>query len=170
MKNNRGFTLPEMMVAMVVFSLTMVLTTMILRGGEEQVRLTEAKMHLQESTRQGLYRMGQDVRESSPSRTAIANGGGALTIQIPARVDNSGAITWSSPITFQVGGNGTQLIRTDTGTGQTSILANDIQSVLFAVNGNPIQTVAYTVTARRTLTNNRILSVNSTGESRLRNA
>lgn len=166
----RGFTLPEMMMSMVIFSLVMALTVMVLRGGEEQVHLVEAKMHLQESTREALYRMGQDIRESSPSRTTVINGGVGLTIQIPASVDNSGGITWSSPITFQVGGNGTQLIRTDTGIGQTTILANDIQSVVFTVSGNPVATVAYTVAAQRTLTNNRVLSVNSTGEARLRNA
>lgn len=173
MKKIQGFTLLEMMVAVGVFSLLMLLVMMILRGGEEQTRLADIKMALQESARESLYRMGQEIRESSPARVAITNGGQTLTFQIPAVVSNSGTITWSNPLTYQVGGTGTQLIRTDTGTGQTTVLANDIQSVNFAMTGNPANTVTYTVNARRTLINGRLVPENSpltqAGEARLRN-
>lgn len=169
MKKIQGFTLLEMMVAMGVFSLLMVLVMMILRGGEEQTRLADIKMALQESARESLYRMGQEIRESSPSRVSIGNSGASVTFQIPAAVSNSGTITWSNPLTYQVGGSGTQLIRTDTGTGAATILANDIQSVNFTMTGNPANTVSYTVAARRTLVNGRVLTVTSAGDSRLRN-
>ena len=120
---------------MAIFSLMVFLVNMILQGSADHVRLTETKMHLQESLRESLYRMGLEIRESAPSRATITNGGAAITFQIPAGVSNSGVITWSSPIAYQIGGNGTQLVRLDIATNQTSVLANDIQSVVFTAHG-----------------------------------
>lgn len=168
-KGWKGFSLPELMVAAAIFSLLVLLTTMILRGGGDQVRLAETKMHLQESVRESLYRMGLEIRESSPSRVTISNGGAVLTFLIPQTVGNAGVITWSNPITYQIGGSGSQLIRTDTGTGQTTVLANDIASVSFSTTGNPVGIIAMTVTAQRNTTNGRTLTETSSGEARLRN-
>ena len=155
------------MVSMVVFSLTMILVGMILRGGEEQTRFASLKMNLQESTRESLYRMGLEIRESSPSRVALGSNGSSLAFQIPASVSNSGVITWSGPITYQRGGNGNQLVRVSAG--QTTVLANDIQTITFSTTGAPVSTVIFSVTAQRTLISGRVLSVASTGEARLRN-
>ena len=165
-----AFTLPEVMVSMAVFAVIMALVGMILRGGQEQAQLASLKMNLQESVRESLYRMALEIRESSPSRVTVGSGGSTLTFQIPANISNSGVITWSAPITFQRGGNGTQLIRI--GGGQTTILANDIQSVTFAATGAPIQTIVFLVTAQRTMTNGRAVPavpLAMTGEARLRN-
>lgn len=175
---NKGFTLPEMMVSMAIFSILMLLVGMILRGGGEQMQLASLKMNLQESIRESLYRMGLEIRESSPPNVAVGAGGSTLTFQIPAGVSNSGVITWSSPITYQRGGNGTQLVRMMDG--QTAILANDIQNVTFSITTGAPQsggvsimasmgTVIFSVTARRAMINGRVLSVTSTGEARLRN-
>lgn len=167
---NNAFTLPEVMVSMAVFSIIMVLVGIILRGGEEQAQLAGIKMNLQESVREGLYRMALEIRESSPSRVAVGSGGSTLTFQIPANISNSGVITWSAPITFQRGGNGTQLVRM--GGGQTTILANDIQSATFSATGAPVQTIVFSVTAQRTMTNGRAVPavpLSMTGEARLRN-
>lgn len=169
-KSEKGMTLVELLVAAFVFSLVMGLTALTLRGGQEQARYTETRMHLDESLRQALYQMNLDLREAAPSRTTLGNGGASLTIQTPAAVSNSGNITWSNALTFQVGGNGRQLVKTDAGTGQTTVLANDIQSVTFTAAGNPMATIQYVLTARRALWNGRNLSASSTGEARLRNA
>ena len=168
-KTKKGMTLIELLVAAFIFSVLMGLTALILRGGQEQARYTETRMHLDESLRQALSQMNLDLREASSSRTAIGNGGASLTIQTPASVSNSGNITWSNALTFQVGGNGRQLVKIDGGTRQVTILANDIQSVNFTATGNPTATVRYTLTAQRALWNGRNISVNSTGEARLRN-
>lgn len=169
MRKARGFTLVEVLVTVALFSMMMLMVGTVLRRGGEQTDLNDHKMALQGTLREGLYKMAQEIRESSPSRVAIANGGAGLSFQIPASVSNSGTITWSGPITYQLGGNGRQLIRTDGGTGQITVFANDVQSVTFTASGAPIATVGYSVTVQRTLTNGRILSVTSTGEARLRN-
>ena len=147
----------------------MLLVGLVMQRGEAQTNLNDNKMVMQENLRESLYRMSQEIRESSPSRASITNNGSLLTFQIPASVSNSGAITWSSPITYQLGGNGRQLTRTDTGTGRSTILANDVQNVAFAATGNPLATITYNITVRRTLTNGRVLSVASSGQARLRN-
>jgi len=169
MKRANGFTLIELMVSFLLFSMMILLVGDILQRGEAQTNLTDNKMVMQQALREALYRMSQEIRESAPSRISVTNNGALLTFQIPASVNNSGVITWSSPITYQVGGNGRQLVRTDTGSGQSRILANDVQTVVFTVSGSPVATVNYTVTAQRTLTNGRILSLGSTGGARLRN-
>lgn len=170
MRQEKGFLLPELLMSVAVFSLMMLLTTMVLRGGEEQARLSDTKMKLQESVREAIQRIGLEVRESSSSRVAVSQGGTILTIQIPAGVSNAGVITWSGPITYQVGGNRTQLVRVDGGTGQTTVLANDIQGVNFGFTSSPITSINFSVTARRTLANGRILTVTSPVEEvRLRN-
>ena len=171
MKKNRerGLTLLEMLVAVGVFSLLMLLVNTILDGGRKQVWVAENKMHLEESVREGLYRMALEVRETAPSRVAIGANGANLTFQIPANVSNSGTITWSPPIVYQVGGNGSQLVRVDSATTQTTILANDVQTVNFATVGNPVTRVTFSVTAQQNTIDGRALTVTSTGEARLRN-
>jgi len=163
----KGFTLPEMMVSLAIFSLMMLLVSVILRGGEEQLRLSDHKMSLQESLRESLYRMALEVRESSPSRVSVTNGGSTLVVQIPTGVSDFGVIIWSAPITYQVGGNGKQLVRIQGG--QASVLANDIQSVAFQTTGNPTGTIVFNVAAQRTLIDGRVLSLASSGEAKLRN-
>lgn len=169
MKNKKGFTLIELMVSVALFSMMMLLVGMVMQRGEAQTHMNENQIVIQDNLRQALYGMGQEIRESSPSQVGITNNGGLLTFRIPASVNNSGSITWSNPITYQVGGTGRQLVRSDTGSGRNTILANDIQSVTFSATGVPAATITYSVTAQRTLTNGRVLSVTSTGEARLRN-
>lgn len=163
-----GYTLIEIIVAIGLFAVMMGLVNTILRIGQDQIRVNDTKMNLQESAREALSRMSQEIRESSPSRITVTNGGGALSFQIPASVNNSGTITWSAPIVYQVGGAGSQLIRTDTGTGLSSVVANDIQNLSFNVGG-PEGSVNMVVTAQRNSLNGRPLSVISTGEAKLRN-
>lgn len=169
MKTRRGFTLIELMVSVALFSMMMLLVGMVMQRGQAQTNMNENYIIIQDNLRQSLYRMSQEIRQSSPSQLSITNNGAVLTLRIPASVNNSGSITWSSPVTYQVGGTGRQLVRTDTGSGQSTILANDIQSVIFTAAGNPLATINYRLTAQRTLTNGRVLSVTSTGQARLRN-
>jgi len=168
MKNKSGFTLIELMVSTALFAMMMLLVGMVMQRAEAQTNLNENRMVIHENLREALYRMGQEIRESSPAQLSITNGGTQLSFRIPANVNNSGVIAWSNPITYQVGGNGTQLIRTDTGTGANTVLANHVQGILFTNTGSAA-TINYDLTLRRTLTNGRIISIVSRGQARLRN-
>lgn len=169
-RGDRGFTVLELLVTVSLFTMLMLLLGMVIRGGDAQIQQSQARLLLQESLRDSLYRMGQEIRESSPARVAVANAGASVSFQIPAAVSDGGVITWSNSITYTVGGiNNRQLLRTDTGTGQTRVMANDVQSIVFALQGAPVERVSYLVTARRDLTNGRMLTASFTGEARLRN-
>ena len=166
LKRNRGFTILELLIATGVFSIMMVLFGAILVGAQNQVRLSDTKMNLQTSVRDSLTQMSLEIRESSASRVTVGGGGTSLTFQIPTSVGNSGTITWSSPIIYQIGGNGRQLVRTD-GSGSTSVLANDVQAMNFAfVDAN---TLVYAITAQRTTVDGRPVSTTLTGDARFRN-
>ena len=166
-KFEKGMTLPEVMTSVFIFSLLILLTSVVLREGQAQVMYAEARIDLEESLRQSIDKMGLEIRETSPSFAAIGDNGASLTFQIPSSVDDAGAITWSGSITYQIVGS--QLVRLDTVTGETKPMANDIQTINFTSTGNPVSTLVYTVTARRTLLDGRDITVTSTGEARLRN-
>lgn len=161
----RGIALLEMMIAVAIFSLMMVLVGAILVGGERQADFNDTKIDLQTAVRNSLYQMSLDIRESSPSRTSIGAGGNRLTFQVPASISNSGTITWSAPVTYQIGGNGRQLVRSDSA--GSTVLANDVQTINFSFTD--ASTLTYSVTAQRTTRNGRPLSVTSTGTARFRN-
>lgn len=167
MKNQkRGFTILELLVATAIFTMMVGLLGIVFLGGRNQAMLTDTKMNLQTSVRDSLTSMSLEIRESSPSRVAIGSGGSSLTFQIPASVSSSGTITWSSPITYQIGGSGRQLVRND-GTGSTTILANDVQAVNFSfVDAN---TLVYSVTTQRTTIDRRNISATLTSDARFRN-
>ena len=163
---NKGFTLIELLVAVAVFGIMMGLFGAILADGQNHVRMSDTKMNLQTSVRNGLTQMSLEIRHSSASRTNVGNGGASLSFQIPTSVGTTGTITWSSPITYQIGGNGRQLVRVDAN-GNTTILANDVQALNFSfVDPN---TLVYSVTAQRTTVDGRALTTTLTGDARFRN-
>ena len=168
MKKAKGFTLVETLVSLALFSMMMVLVGLVLQRSQEQAALNDAKLILQNNLREALYKMSQEIRESAPSRVTVAADGSSVTFQVPANISTSGTITWSTPITYQIGGNGSQLIRAD-GTGQNTVYANDVQGLTFTSNGAPLKGVVYSVTGQRVLTNGRIISLTSNGEAELRN-
>lgn len=157
-KSEKGFTLIEMLISIAISSMIFYTMFAVLRRGGDHMHTTEIKMHLQESARLGLQRMIEDVRQSSPSRITITNSGSGLQFQIPNTsnsVGNDYRINWAGSHTIQyaLGGlNGTQLIRTNTTTGATKVLANDVTSVAFVGNQVNPTIVTMTLNAQRRLT------------------
>lgn len=90
-KRPNGFTLPEMMMSLAVFSIMMVVVGMILQGGEEQTQLAGNKMNLQETVRESLYRINLKIRETAPDRVCVGadtnqciNPGSSIRFCIPS--------------------------------------------------------------------------------------
>ena len=92
-----GFTLLEVIVSLGLFSMMMLLVGLILQRVDAQTNLSDNRILLQDNLRQALYRMGQEIRQTSPSRVNVTSGGAGISLQIPSGLNNSGTITWSSP-------------------------------------------------------------------------
>ena len=128
MKNQKGFTLVELMVVLGV-SAGIAYGIFVCMNTEEMQRQTsERKMTIQDSAREGLYKMSQEIRLSAPGRVTITTpsaGHGVIEFQVPSTVtpintDPADAVTdystdWASAQTIQYargGANCTRVIRT----------------------------------------------------------
>ncbi|MEK6732521.1 MAG: prepilin-type N-terminal cleavage/methylation domain-containing protein [Candidatus Omnitrophota bacterium] len=132
-KNNKGFTLIEIMVVVFLFSIIFAAIFSVLGTGRNSMSVGESQIGVQQACRNGLDAMMKELRQADVS-TIIgvpANGVNynSITFQIPTTVGAAG-ITWSSNIQYALGGlNGTQLIRTQSGS--QKVLANNIAAVSF---------------------------------------
>lgn len=149
LKNQSGFSLLEMMVSIALSAMIFYSMFVVMRIGDDHIKSSQVKMFIQDSARVGLNKMLEEIRQSAPTRIQINGGGSTLQFQIPnpaAPVGNDFRPDWGGSWTIQysVGGtNNTQLVRTNTTTGQTSVIANDIQAVTF--NGNQANPTIVTI-------------------------
>lgn len=128
----KGWTLLETTVALVVFSLLGLVLAVLYSSGDTMVQVSNIKLSLQQEARLGLDRMLKELRQARSASITINQNQNSISFEVPASIDtNSGAITWSSTITYSVGGiNNAQLLRTQVGSAATTVLANN-------VNNNP---------------------------------
>ena len=151
MKNEqRGFTIVEVMVAVAISTMIIFGIFGIFQAGSEQTQFSQTKMTLEDSAREALYKMTQEIRQSAPSRITVGGSGDSLQIQVPdpsSLVQGDYTVDWDSAHTIQyaLGGTGnSQLLRTDTATNLTSVIANDVTDIQFVGNGSQPDIVTIT--------------------------
>ena len=138
--------------AMIVYAMALAMRT-----GDVHHQETDVKMSLYDSTREGLYKMIQEIRQSSPSRITL--GASTITFNIPdpnAPVTAAYAVDWASSdqVAYALGGTGNrQIIRTSGG--QTKVIANDVTSLSFTGNGGQPTVVTIAMNVQRALPNGR---------------
>ncbi len=131
MKNNRGFTLVEAMVTILLFTVLFGATLMILLTGTDAWEINDAQVELQQELRKAMEWMKEDLRQ--------AGKGSIINVPVdgnwyPSATFNvasgavGGKIVWSSD-TIQYATVGEQLQRTE-GT-QNRVVAQRIQSCQF---------------------------------------
>lgn len=175
-KCERGFTILEVTLVTAISTIIIFGIFGIFQTGNDQAQQTQVKMTLEESTREALYKMAQEIRQTSPNRPiTIGANGISLQFEVPdpaSLIDASYAINWAGAHTIRYarGGPGNlQLQRTDTTTNRTSVIANDITAIQFARNGSVI---TITLSAQRTLINGRLVPVTPlqmTAQAEMRN-
>ena len=172
-QNDRGFTLVEMMMAMAISCVVAAALFMAMRTGNEQLETSDMKMTIQDSAREGLYKMIQEIRESSPTRITI--GASDITFSVPdpnSPVDGTTyAPNWPGH-TIRYAISGTQVIRTNSTTGDTSVIANDVTALSFTGNAAQPTVVTVALSVQRTLKNQHLLPATAlqiTGQARIRN-
>lgn len=138
MKSMQGFSLLEMMFVSSLLLVVAGVIFMTTRSGTEQNNAVETRMTLQDSAREGLYKMTQEIRQSAPEKITIDDDDESITFEIPDPddlvEDTSYALNWEDAhqIRYSLGGDeGRQVMREDLTTGDVTYLANDVASLSF---------------------------------------
>lgn len=176
--NQRGFSLLEMMLVIAISTVMMYVLFAALRAGDRQIQAAQVKMAIQESAREGLYRMIQEIRMSAPGRIDIT-GEDTIEFEIPDegdRVTEGYQINWDSAQTvrYERGGDGgNQIIRTNVSTGEVSVIGNDITALEFEGNDASPEIVTITLSAQRETVDGRTVPevpVQLSGQAEIRNS
>lgn len=158
-----GFTLIEAVIFVAIASMIAYGVFLVAHSGVEQLQTTEFKINIQNSAREALYKMVQELRQSSPTRVTISGGGDTIQFNVPHpqnALDGSYKVNWigSHLIQYARGGaNNRQVIRTNLTTGTTTVLANNAANLDFTGNGANPTLVAVNIGVQRTLTNGRFI-------------
>ena len=163
-----GFSLVELMITVALAALISYGIASILRVGNIQAGVIGTQATLQESARDGLVRMVQEIRESAPSRITVNPN--QVSFEIPESFDGTGNIVWSGAIVYALGGlNNAQLLRTDAD-GTVSVIANNVQNITFTANSasNPTLITIQLDLLRQTI-QGRPYTATLRGEAQMRN-
>jgi prepilin-type N-terminal cleavage/methylation domain-containing protein len=173
----KGFSLVEVMIAVAISSVLMYTLFVVMRTSNEQMQSAEVKMTIQDSARESLYKMIQEIRLSAPSRVTIGMGGTSIQFYIPdasAPLNADYTVDWNVAdlVTYTLGGtNNRQILRTSNG--QTTVMANDVSSVSFTGDATPPNVVTVTVNFQRQMVNTRQMTATPmqlTAKAELRNS
>lgn len=172
----KGFTLTELMVVVGLSAMIALGMYMMMRKGDDQAKELETKMTIEESAREGLYKLIQELRLSASSKVTITGGTSVsfFTANSASPVAADYTVNWSAnPVTYALGGtDGKQLIRTDVATGTTKVIANDVTSISITGDATPPTIVTVTLNVQRQASSGRNVPVTPlalTGKADLRN-
>lgn len=149
-----------------------------MRAGDRQIQVSQLLMTVQDSAREGLYKMGQELRLSAPGQIVIGAGGNSVTFSIPGNGTPLGsdfAVNWdnSQQIQYVIGGlNNTQLVRNNLTNGQATVMANDVTAVNFAGDSLTPNVVTMTLSVQRAMMDGRNIPnvpLQITGQAEVRN-
>ena len=182
--DQRGFTMLEMMVVVGISTMIAYAMFLAMRTGDRQLEVAELKMNIQDSAREGLYKMVQEVRMSAPNRITMGAGCTTLTFNIP---DPNNPV---NPLTYEVNWPGHQIsyaltngqiIRNNVTLGSSTVLANDVTAISFTTDTTSPFTCSTTaapelitvvMSVQRALKNGRLVPATAlqlAGQARIRN-
>ncbi len=128
-------------------------------AGDVQAKTADIKMAVQDSARESLYKMVQELRSSSSNAVNgnIVIGANTVTFNIPNPASPFAADfteNWNGSHRIQYSLIGNQLTRTNRTTQAVTVIGNDITSVTFARNA---EIVTVTLNAQRQMISGRLL-------------
>jgi type II secretory pathway pseudopilin PulG len=181
-----GFSFLELVMTLAITSMIMYVIFVVLRTGDVQIRTAQTKMTIQDSVREGLYKMQQEIRQSSPTRVCLSTVQPCTTTSTSIEVwvpdpnnpidTNTFQIDWAQAhrIQYTLGGlNNRQILRNDLTSNQTSVVANDVTSLNFIGDAQQPNLVTINVGVQRALSNGRLVPVTPlqmSGQAEIRNA
>ncbi len=178
-KNQKGFTLIELMMSVGASAMIAYAIFASMRISLNVFESNSVRMTIQTSAREGLYRMIQEIRESSPTRISITNSGQTITFTVPnssTPVTSGYGVNWgTSQIRYALGSGSTagQIIRTDLSNNTTRVMANDVTALTFTGNTGSPSVVTVAMSVQRMMINRRNIPATAlqlTGQARVRNS
>nr|MBU1328121.1 prepilin-type N-terminal cleavage/methylation domain-containing protein [Candidatus Omnitrophota bacterium] len=150
-KDDRGFTLLEIIIVVFLFSVISAAIFSVLATGRNSLSAGESQIGVQQACRNGLDSMIKELRQAGVSTITDVPANGtnysSITFQIPTSIAATG-ITWSSNIQYALGGlNNAQLLRMQSGSQR--VLANNISALSFNRSATNPNVVNISVTAQK---------------------
>ncbi len=174
LKNQKGFSLLEIMVASLLASFVIGALFASVRAYDANGDLFYTKTSMEEQGMRALQKMELELRETAPSRISLGSGGSSITFSVPSESSpttaGTYAVDWTNAHSITYSVSGTQLIRTDANAvtdTTTRKLSNFVSSVVFAVPSSGVVTI--TLNLSQTLKNTRTLTKTLTATAQLRN-
>lgn len=168
MKRKSGYTLLEMMVTLVVFSLLALAAASVFNQSQDSLDWNYQALTLDKELRRALFTMAREIRESSPSSpTPLTATSNSLAFEIPASVSGNTVTNWTQ-ITYTLGAGNTV---TRTSSGQTTPMGNNVTALNFTYPADPVtqpRTVQIQMTGARAALK-RTVTRTVTGQVVLRN-
>ena len=128
LRNEKGFSLLELVTVVGISSMITYSIFIAMSTSNVQTQTSDLKMLIQDSAREGLYKMAQEIRQSAPARVSVttpAAGYDVIEFDIPnpnspVNTDNSDAVEdystdWTTALKIQYargGANCTRIVRT----------------------------------------------------------
>lgn len=122
-----GFSLLEVLLSLVIFSVITAGIYMVLNVGSRSYNSDMGLLDLQQETRQAMSGMISELKQSSSSNITISNGGAKIDFSIPTDITTN-PVTYSSLISYYL--TDTQLVR-EHPAGTLKVLSNDISNLNF---------------------------------------
>jgi prepilin-type N-terminal cleavage/methylation domain-containing protein len=169
----KGFTLVEVMIVTAISTVILFGVFGILKVSNEQLGTIHAKMSLEENSREALFKMAQEIRQTSNNK--ITDNFGAedanhiestntLIFIVPIPSPNAASLVdvnfdpkWANSIQYSLDEDTHQIIRTSTDlitlAAKRAILANDVTALAFSRKATTPELITITANAQQTLAN-----------------
>ena len=140
----KGFTLVEILIVVVVFSLIVQAIFAVFNIGRDTFFSSTGCLQLQQGLRLAMDGMTREIRQSTASDISITSGGSGIDFKVPIDITST-PITKSDTISYNLNSN--QIIR-EHPAGTQKVIANDISALSFSKSGSQI---AIDITASKTI-------------------
>ncbi|MCX5710941.1 MAG: hypothetical protein NT060_03110 [Candidatus Omnitrophica bacterium] len=171
----KSFTLIELLFVSIIFTLLIIGVFQVMDVGRGAWFTGDTSIELRQEIIKTFMRMERELKETRPAQVSLGSSTSdtSLTFKIPQDIDgdgtildSSGNIEWSPNIVYAL--NGSKQI-TRTASGATTIIANDVTSLLFTRPATPVNILQIDVTANKTTATNKILQDSGEISVKMRN-
>lgn len=161
----KGFTLVEVTIAAALSTILLGGVFGILLVSNKQLQVIDAKMSLEEGPREALFKMAQEIRQTSSNQfIGFGTSGSSIQFRVPVPAPDASTLVnntydplWAAYITYSLDTNAHQILRTSVEAGVTkqAILANNVTSLSFSRSGATSPLVTIQIGAQQTLSDGR---------------